>query len=93
MIWDRVFNIHNNRLKRLFSRGNDPIKNEVNTNKKKQGHASMKKFLRAHILFPEYLGFAPYFWVLFILPVLSLTSAIEGVIILPLTNSRAISAI
>jgi len=39
----------------------------------------MKKFLRAHILFPEYLGFAPYFWVLFILPVLSLTSAIEGV--------------
>ena len=27
----------------------------------------MKKFLRAHILFPEYLGFAPYFWVLFYL--------------------------
>lgn len=38
----------------------------------------MKKFLRTHLLFPEYLGLAPYFWLLFLLPVFSLIGELTG---------------
>lgn len=39
----------------------------------------MKKFLRTHVLFPEYLGFAPYFWLIFMLPAVSVITNIQGI--------------
>ncbi len=38
----------------------------------------MKKFLRTHVLFPQYLGFAPYFWLIFMLPAFSVITDIQG---------------
>lgn len=39
----------------------------------------MKKFLRTHVLFPQYLGFAPYFWLIFMLPAVSVITNIQGI--------------
>lgn len=38
----------------------------------------MKKFLQTHVLFPKHLGFAPYFWLIFILPVFSVVAEVSG---------------
>jgi len=39
----------------------------------------MKKFLRTHVLFPQYLGFAPYFWLIFMLLAVSVITNIQGI--------------
>lgn len=39
---------------------------------------NMKKFLRTQILFPQYLGLAPYFWLIFMLPAFSVITDIQG---------------
>ena len=31
----------------------------------------MKKFLKKHVLFPSYVGLAPYFWLLWLFPAVS----------------------